>query len=158
MGERSWAQRKIILRVNSILILSTLPESIPEASLKLRWTGTLNSRNSEVTINVLCGLFYYNSNCKRSNSIVSALKPRIESRLLFVYFKSTCHFVRQFHKGDSFVGNHSNTFPPVSISPPPFIFPTKDAMFHAAWAFQIWIEPRNEKTTVLNGVMNEFFF
>lgn len=46
----------------------------------------------------------------------------------------------------------------MSISPPPFVFPTKDAMFHAAWAFQIWIEPRNEKTTVLNGVMNEFFF
>ena len=77
MGERSWAQRKIILRLNSILILSTLPESVPEASLKLPWTGTLNSRNSEVTTSVLCGPFHYNSNCKRFKSIVSALKPRI---------------------------------------------------------------------------------
>lgn len=83
--ERSGAQGKIILRLNPILIF-TLSESLPEASLKLPWTGR-HRRNSEVTKNILCGPFYYNSNCK---SIISALKTRIS----FIVCASTCHFVR----------------------------------------------------------------
>lgn len=82
--ERSGAQGKIILRLNPILIF-TLSESLPEASLKRPWTGR-HRRNSEVTKNILCGPFYYNSNCK---SIISALKTRIS----FIVCASTCHFV-----------------------------------------------------------------